>query len=327
MGLTRFQKVGFAAVAAMLGTSVAAGAQEWPTRDITYVIPYAPGGGTDLLAQEFTKELSEVLGATVIIDYRPGASGSVGTGVAVRAEAEGYNIAMVSNGNLTMSPLTIPDLPWKTTSDYLVLGKIADQPVVLAARSDAEWSTLDEYVALAKANPGNVHVATAGQLTPSGLTVELLNAAADLDVVAIPMSGGAEAMTQLLGGHVDALLSYGPAIKGQVDAGDVKPVAVFSKAPYDFFPGVPLASEAGFDLDLGTKFYLIAPKDLPADIAEKLRAATLEITAKPEFQAFLLNNGYVKPAELSSEQMVEELNTESQTNLDALGIIGQTPVQ
>ncbi|KQX38104.1 hypothetical protein ASD04_10775 [Devosia sp. Root436] len=325
MGWSTIRAAGLAVTMAALGATTAL-AQDWPSRDITFIIPYAPGGGTDMLAQEFTRKLSDVIGATVIIDYRPGGSGSVGTGIAVRAPADGYTVAMVSNGNLTMSPLTIPGLPWDGIDDYVVLGKIGDQPVVLAARSDAEWSTLEEYIAFAKSRPGNVHAATSGQLTPSGLGVEMLNAQADLDVVAIPMSGGAESLTQLLGGHVDALFSYGPAIKGQVDAGELKPVTVFSTTPYPFFADTGLAQDAGYNIDLGTKFYLIAPKDLPQDIAEKLRAATLEVTAQDDFQAFLANNGYVKPAELDAAGMVEELKAEERLNRDALTLIGQEPV-
>lgn len=327
MHARRLNLAGLALAATALAVgSTAATAQQWPERDIVVIMPYAAGGGTEPLTQAYMREMGEILGATMIIDYRPGGSGSIGTGMTVRAEPDGYTIGVISNGTVAMSPLTIPDLPWNSTDDYEAIVKLAEMPGILAVRKDSEFQTLDDFVAYARANPGNVHVTTSGQLTPSGLTVETLNEMAGTDVVAIPTSGGAEAITQLLGGHVDANFAFGPSIRGQVEAGDIRPIAAFSDTPYEFFPGVPLSSESGFAIDIGVKYYIIAPKGLPPEITEKLVAASQQAVSSERFQAFLAEGGYVPPELLTPEEIVAELEGETTFYRQMLGVIGQEPL-
>ncbi|KQX38119.1 hypothetical protein ASD04_10850 [Devosia sp. Root436] len=307
--------------------SVSAMAQDdWPSRDITIIMPYAAGGGTEPLTQAYMREMSDILGATLIIDYRPGGSGSIGTGMAIRADADGYTLGVISNGTVAMSPLTIPSLPWDGNDDYRAIVKLAEMPGILAVQGQSDFQTLEDFIDYARANAGNVHATTSGQLTPSGLTVETLNEMAGLDIVAIPTSGGGEAITQLMGGHVDANFAFGPSIRGQVASGDVRPIVSFSDTPYDFFPGVPMASDYGYDIDIGVKYYIIAPKDLPQDIADKLVAASQQAVASERFQAFLAEGGYVPPEPLTPEEIITELDGETTFYRQMLEVIGQEPL-
>lgn len=292
---------------AVIGSTGAAMA-EWPEREITFIVPYNPGGSTDPVSRVFADQLSKVLGVNVIVENRPGASATVGTGAVIRSEPDGYTIGLGSNSSLAHQPLERDNLEWKTSADYDTIVKLAELPSVLYVKQDAPWKNFDEFLASVKEKPGEIRLSTSGLRSIPDLVVNYFDALAGTEITTVPFTGGGgEALTAVLSGRVEGSAGYGPSIKGYVEAGQLRPLGVFSNDIYAPFPDAVAIGQTGIAANISANYYVVAPNGLPDDVRAKLVAASEEVVAGAAFKDFANTNLYVltDPDGAKAEEEIE----------------------
>ncbi len=315
MALTFDRRTLLAAAAglAALGLAAPAQAQEWPARDITFIVPYAPGGSTDPISRKFCEILEKELKVKLIVENKPGASATIGTGAVVRAAPDGYTIGLGSNSSLAYQPLEMKGLAWKDTDGYQSVVKLVDLPAILGVPAESRFKTFDDFLAEAKKNPGKVKVSVSGLRTAPDLTMQHFNKLSGLRVATVPFTGGGgEALLAALGGRVDGTVGYGPTMKGQVDAGKLRILATFNEGKYYLFPNATPTSETPWKSYMRTAYYVIAPKGLPQTILDKLYAASKKVVESQDFKAFATANGYTIDIKFGDAMKKELMDYEKQ---------------
>lgn len=310
--------------AATLGAaSRLARAAAWPSRDMTFIVPYAPGGSTDPVSRTFCSQLEKILGVNIAVENRPGGGATIGTGAVIRARPDGHTIGLGSNSSLMFQPLINRGLAWNSADDFTSVVKLVDLPPVLAVRADAPWRSFEEFMAHVRANPRRVRASVSGLRTTPDLTIQQLNRKAGVQITTVPFTGGGgEALLALLGGRVEANCGFGPSVKGQVEAGNVRILAVFQRGRYEMFPEAVSSVEAGYDVTLPAAYYVIAPKGLPAEVQEKLTQTSREAVATPEFTTFARSNGYTLDPK-AGDAMKAELVEYQETFRELLAFLNQ----
>lgn len=292
-----FRRAALAVVALLAGSASfstsSQAADEWPTREITFYVPYAPGGSTDPISRKYAELLEKQLKVKVIVENKPGASATIGTGAVIRAAPDGYTIGLGSNSSLAYQPLEMKGLAWKSADDYQSIVKLSDLPAILAVPADARWKTFDEFMAEAKANPRKLKVSVSGLRSANDINMQQLNKLAGTRVVTVPFTGGGgEAILAALGGRVDGTCGFAPGMKGQIDAGKLRVLAVFQQGKYDLLPDAKPIGETPWKETFPAAYYVIAPKGLPKPVLDRLLAASKLIVESDEFKSFLKLNGY-----------------------------------
>jgi tripartite-type tricarboxylate transporter receptor subunit TctC len=299
---------GFAALA-LGGAPVQA--QEWPTRDITFYVPYAPGGSTDPISRKYSELLEKELKVKLIVENKPGASATIGTGAVVRAAPDGYTIGLGSNSSLAYQPLEMKGLAWKDTDGYQSVVKLVDLPAILGVPAESRFKTFDDFLEEAKKSPGKLKVAVSGLRTAPDLAMQHFNKLSGLRVATVPFTGGGgEALLAALGGRVDGTVGYGPTMKGQVDAGKLRILATFNDGKYYLFPDAKPTSETPWKSYIGTAYYVIAPKGIPQPILVKLFAASKKVVESDDFKNFAKSNGYLVDIKFGDEMKKELMEYE-----------------
>ncbi|OZM76879.1 tripartite tricarboxylate transporter substrate binding protein [Pseudonocardia sp. MH-G8] len=304
-----------AAVAAVLlalsGCSVIPGLGPdgpYPDDDLTFVVPYGPGGSTDPVSRKFAAELEKELGVEVVVENREGGSATIGTSRIVKSPPDGYTIGLTSNSACCYQPLLTDALPYSSTADYQPLVKLADLPTILAVRADAPWRNIEQFMDDARRRPGQITVSNSGARTVNDLTVAQLNQVGKVDLTRVPFSGGGgEALTALLAGEVDANAGYAPSFTEHVKAGKVRILGVFRDGTYDAAPDAESFPQAGYDVTLPASYYVIAPRGIPADVLATLQAAADRAVRTPAFAQFAEDEGYVTE-HLTPDQITAELD-------------------
>lgn len=324
MSFTRRAFCALTAAAALLaGASVHA--QAYPDRDLTFIVPYAPGGSTDPISRQFTAALEKTLKAKINVENKPGGSATIGTGAIVRAKADGYTIGLGTNSSLAYQPLVNAGLPYKSSDDYTPITKLVDIPTLIIVRKDAPWKTFEDFMVDVRKNPGKVRVSVSGIRTAPDLAIQQLNRIAKVRIATIPFTGGGgEAVIALLGGRVEALATQAASVKGHVEAGSVRILAAFKKGKYDLFPEADSIVDAGYNVTLPAMYGVLAPKGMPKPVYDKLVAASMEAIKSPEFRAFATKNGYVVDAG-GPEDFRKEIDGYSQTFADLIKFLDQKP--
>ena len=276
---------------AIIGVSIAslsAYAQSYPSRPITFVVPYGPGGSTDPVARQYAMQLQKALGVEVNIENKPGGSGTIGTGMVVRSKPDGYTLGLATNSILAYQPLVNSSLVFKTPDQYEPITKLGEMPVILVVRADAPWKTFAEFLQHVKDNPGKVRASVSGLRTVPDLLAQEFNKVAGTKLRTVPFTGGSgEALIALLGNRVEATLFTGAVgIPSHVQAGKVRVLAVFKKGVYDPVPEAQPTVDAGYNTTLAASFYVIAPKGLAPDVLDKLTKVSMEIVQSAEFIKF-----------------------------------------
>jgi len=276
---------------AIIGVSIAslsAYAQSYPSRPITFVVPYGPGGSTDPVARQYAMQLQKALGVEVNIENKPGGSGTIGTGMVVRSKPDGYTLGLATNSILAYQPLVNSSLVFKTPDQYQPITKLGEMPVILVVRADAPWKTFAEFLQHVKDNPGKVRASVSGLRTVPDLLAQEFNKVAGIKLRTVPFTGGSgEALIALLGNRVEATLFTGAVgIPSHVQAGKVRVLAVFKKGVYDPVPEAQPTVDAGYNTTLAASFYVIAPKGLAPDVLDKLTKVSMEIVQSAEFIKF-----------------------------------------
>jgi tripartite-type tricarboxylate transporter receptor subunit TctC len=244
-------------------------AQDYPKGPVQIVIPFSPGGGTDLFWRSISEDIAKSINGTVVFVNKTGGGGVVGTSFVANATADGYTLVSANSDPLNLSPV-FGQVPYNPEKDFTYLAKLVAFCPTLSARIDAPYKTLEELVAFAKANPRKVKAGVAGVGTIPHIAVEMLNREAKVEIVPVPFGSGGEVTTSLLGGHVDIALPSAAAIKSHALAGKARILAVFSPTRLAEFSQIPTLGEKGYKAsNVSTGVGLAGPKGLPPAIAKK----------------------------------------------------------
>jgi tripartite-type tricarboxylate transporter receptor subunit TctC len=282
---------------------VSAAQAPYPTRSVTIVAPYPPGGAADLTARPFAPALERVLKQTVVVLNKPGAGGAVGTQSVVVAKPDGYNILLT-----VFSISTIPEAdrlagrtPTFTRDQFVPVARLNADPTLLMVRADAPWKSVKELIEDARKRPNEIIYASAGPYTVAHMAVEVFMQAAGIKLRHLPTTGGGPAMTAVLGGHAAlAMLSTG-AVSPQVKGGKARVLANSGATRLAAFPETPTLKELGYDAEVYLWTGLFVPKDVPADVLKTLRDATRQAVQDPEFKA-ASEKMQMPPAYLDADQ-------------------------
>jgi tripartite-type tricarboxylate transporter receptor subunit TctC len=259
-----------AAAAAMFAAAGAANAQSsFPSRPVHIFVPYPAGGGVDVLARTLGDVVSKQWGQSVVVENRPGAGGVIASQALAASPPDGYSLIVVASGHAT-NPFLYPKIPYDTSRDFTPISLLASSPNVLLVRADSPFKTLADVIAAARAKPGSLSFAHAGNGTSTHLAGELLKNLARIDLNAIPYKGGAPAINDLLGGQIPMSFNNGPESVGQLQAGTVRALAVTTASRAPFLPDVPSMSEAVPGYDSEVWWGLLGPAGIPPDIVAKL---------------------------------------------------------
>lgn len=262
------------ATAAWLVAACAAQAQSYPARSITWVVPFAAGGPTDALARDIADKVARPLGQAIIIDNQPGAGGTLGSGKAARANADGYTFLVGHMGYMGAAPALYKKLSYDPAKDFEPVFRFPDTPLVLLVPKNSPHKTAADLIAYAKQNPGKLNFGNAGPGSTSHLIAALFASKAGIQITQVPYKGAAPAMNDLIAGQVDAMFDQTNTALPQLAGGRIAPLALTSAQRMAQFPNVPTLAEAALPgFEAATWYGLYAPKGTPKDVVQKVYRA------------------------------------------------------
>nr|WP_238263109.1 tripartite tricarboxylate transporter substrate binding protein [Cupriavidus pauculus] len=268
-------------------------ADTFPSKPIQLVIPFPPGGATDVIGRLVGKKLGDKLGQTVVVDNRPGAGTIVGASYVAKAAPDGYTLLASSGTTFTVNPAIHAKLPYDPVKSFEPIGFTGRTGLILLANKDQPIGNLKQLVAAAKAQPGKLTYGSFGSGTTAQFAGEMLFNLAGVKLLHVPYKGSAPAMTDLIGGQIPFTVDTVAAAIPQVKAGKVKAIAVTTAKRSSLLPDVPTAAEAGVPgIDADTWLALVAPRGLPADVKQKLEKALAEVMADADTRAALVKAGF-----------------------------------
>ena len=277
------------ALAALLGlgafapsVQAQAQAQDYPSKPVRIVVPFAPGGSADVFGRFIAQRLQEALGQNFVIDNRPGAGSVIGTDAVAKSPADGYTLLLMSNTH-TVNEALIPVKPFVLMRDFVPIAPLNYSDLVLVAKPSLPFATLADLIKAAKAKPGGMSYASSGPGTPYHMAGELFKALAGISIVHVPYKGSAGARTDVLGGQLEMMFDAIPTMSEHIKAGKVKALATTGRTRSAVLPDVPTLIEAGVPGYEATLWLgLMAPKGTPAAVINKLNAEISKITSNPE---------------------------------------------
>jgi len=300
-----------AALAALAQVAYAQGA--YPSRSITMIVGFAPGGGTDTTARVVAKKLGESVGQTVIVENKAGAGGTVATHQVARSAPDGYTILLGSVGSLAVAPHIIAKLPYDPMRDLAPITMAVEFSNVIVVQSALPANTLAEFVQLAKAKPGTIGYGSSGIGGIGHLAGELLKIVAEIDIVHVPYKGGGPAMQDLLGGQIPAMVATPPSSLPHIKAGKIRALATTGAARAALMPDVPTVAESGYPGYEATNWYAyLAPAGTPKDVLDRLNQEIVQALRAPDVREQLDRQGIeAKPGtpEELTKYMERELAT------------------
>ena len=289
--------IGIALCALFLGSPAPAQTDDYPSRAVRVVVPFAAGGGTDVLTRLIADELSRAFGKSFYVENVAGAGGTVATAQVTRAEPDGYTLVATSPGPITIYPALSSKLPYDADKNVQNISVISEGPGVAVVAKNSRFKSFKEVVAEAKAKPGTVIVASSGIGAFSHMNCELLKALAGIDVVHVPYRGAGPAATDILGGRVDMTIEYFPAVGALIESGDLRPLAVTTAARYPLRPDIPTIEEEGVKGYATTSWVgLAAPAGTPKPVIDKLYGVVAKAGKDPAFVERLRKLGVIPVA-------------------------------
>jgi len=265
-----------------------AAAQTLSGKQIRLVVPFPPGGATDIVARPFAQMLGEGLKATVVVDNRGGAGGSIAADIVAKSAADGQTLFVGTVGTHAINPSLYARLPYDAVRDFTPLALIAQGPVTIVMQASQPVKTLADLVALAKKMPGKLNYGTAGVGTPGHLTAEMFKSVSGIDIQHVPYKGGAPAITDLIGGQIQIMFEPLQSALSNVQAGKLRALAVSSKTRSPVVPDVPTIAESGYDGFETTAWWgVFAPAQLPGALAASLVAEIERIAGSDAFRSKL----------------------------------------
>ena len=266
----------------------------WPTRPVTIVVPFAPGGGTDIGTRIVAQRLSQLWGQSVVVDNKGGAGGNVGLEVVSRAKPDGYTLLTGNVGTQSINPTLYKKLNYNPDTAFTPIGLFAELPFVLAVTNSLPANNVKELVALAKAKPDQLTYASSGNGGSPHLSGETFKIATDTQILHVPYKGGGAAMTDLISGNVHMLFASVLETSAYIKSGKLKGLAITSKQRVSALPDIPTLQEAGVNgAESGSWLGLLAPSGTPKDIVDKISTSLQQVLATPDVQQQLLAQGAV----------------------------------
>jgi tripartite-type tricarboxylate transporter receptor subunit TctC len=267
-------------------------AQDYPTRTISLVVPYPPGGGVDAMARVVAEKLTATLGQQVVVDNRAGGSGLVGTRNFLKSAPDGYTLFLGHTGSIAINPSLYANAGFDPRKDFAPIGLIASMPVALLAHPSFPAKTIGEVVAIAKREGSKLNIGTSAVGTGGYLSAELFKATAGIDATIIPYKGTGQVMNDLLGNHVPIAFGVLPPALGNLQAGTLRAIAVLSPVRFSLLPEVPTADESGLPgFESVLHYGLLAPAGTPRPIIARLNAALRALVATREVEQRILAEG------------------------------------
>jgi tripartite-type tricarboxylate transporter receptor subunit TctC len=266
----------------------------YPNKTIRIVVPFTPGGSTDILARAIGIELGKAWGQSVIVENIAGAGGSIGADKVAKSAADGYTLLMGHIGTLAVNPSLYPDLPYQPLRDFAPVAWVARVPNVLVVHPSVPAKNVKEFIALAKSKPGQLNYGSGGNGSAANLATEYLKVQTNISLLHIPYRGTAPAVTDLLGGQIQVLFTGAPAVIGQIKSGQLRALGVSSPQRLDSLPDVPTVAESGYKNFEADQWYgVVAPKGTQPEIVAKLNAQINRALQSPELKNRLNNEGAV----------------------------------
>jgi tripartite-type tricarboxylate transporter receptor subunit TctC len=267
-------------------------AQAYPTKPVTIIVPWPPGGPSDIAARPMAKALTDEMKQTFIIDNRGGAGGNIGSAMVAKAAPDGYTLLITSSAPIVINPSLYKQMPFDPQKDLAPITNLLRVPLILAVHPSVPAKNLQELIAYVNSQKGKVQYASAGNGTPQHLTGELFKATAKVDMIHVPYKGSAPAITDLIGGHVPIMFDSAIAILPHIKGGKVKAIAITSAKRSSILPDVPTFAEAGMKGFESYAWYgFFAPAKTPKEIIAKLNADALKAMKQPEWQKVLADTG------------------------------------
>lgn len=277
-----------------LQPSAPAGAQDYPTRPVTIVVPFAPGGSTDLLARTVGQRLEQRWGKTFLVENKPGAASLLAASTVAKAVPDGYTLLMAPSGTLSTNVTLYKSLPYDPAADFIPLALVARTPFVLVVNPELPVHSVQDFIKWAKARPEPLSYATVGPGQPHHLLGELFKTVTGVKMTPVPYRGSLPAVNDVVAGHIPVMfVDVGPAL-GMIQAGKLRALGTSSKARVAAIPDVPSIAEGGVpEFDAASWQMLVAPAKTPRPAVDKLHAEIKSILALPEIKDFISKNAMV----------------------------------
>jgi tripartite-type tricarboxylate transporter receptor subunit TctC len=257
-----------------VGLGCAAAGQDYPTRPISLIVPYPPGGGVDAMARIVGEKLSAALGQQVVVDNRAGGAGNIGTRAVARAAPDGYTLLLGHTGTISINPSLYANAGYDPRKDFSGIGLIASMPVALIAHPAFPAKSVADLISLAKRDPGKLNMGTSAVGTGGYLCAELFKSTAGAELQIVPYKGTAPLMNDLVGGHIPVAFGVLPPAISNIEAGSLRALAVTSLTRFSLLPDVPTVAESGLPgFEAVLHYGLLAPKGTPAQVIDRLNAA------------------------------------------------------
>ncbi|MEN9558913.1 MAG: hypothetical protein RLZZ502_124 [Pseudomonadota bacterium] len=270
----------------------AAFAQTYPTKPVRVVVPFPPGGGTDIIAREIAQKVAANTGWSIVIDNKPGAGGNLGIDAVAKSAPDGYTIGLGQSSNLAVNPTLYSKLPYDSVKDLAPIGVVASAPLLVVVAADSPLKSFNELMAASKAKPGGLNFAYSGNGTVAHLSGVMLQNQANIKWTLVPYKGAAQAATDLIGGQVQLYISSVPTLIGHVRSGKMRALAITSSKRGDDLPEVPTVAESGVrGFEAVTWFGFVAPANTPKDIVSRLNAEIAKALQAPDVRKKLSDQG------------------------------------
>jgi tripartite-type tricarboxylate transporter receptor subunit TctC len=325
--LRRTVLVGLTVILSASATGIAVGQESYPTRPITLVVPYAPGGATDIIGRVIAEELSNSIGQRVVVENRAGAAGSVGAAGVARAAPDGYTLLMgaLTSHSINMSLQAKPgfDLQ-KNFAPVTLAGTVG---LALVVHPSVQANSVQDLIALAKAQPGELSYASSGAGSPQHLAGEMFNARAGTNLSHVAYRGSGPAMTDMIGGHVQVMFDTIPSVLPHVQGGALRALAVTTREPSEFMPGVPTVISQGLsDFEVGSWFGVLAPAGTPEPILGRLNQEIVQALRSPKAVEAMRIQG-VTPKPGTPDEAKSLIESEMRKWADLIKAIGLKPTE
>ena len=289
-------------VALLFAFAGAAGAQQFPSKQIRFIVPYPPGSGTDIVARILGHKMTEAWGQQVLVDNRPGAGAIIGVEAVARAPADGYTIGIADNGPLAINPALYPKLPYSTQRDFAQITLVANLPFIIVVHPSVPANTTAELVALAKSRPGQLNYASVGNGSAVHLAMELLKSRAGINLTHVPYKGSAPALQVVLSGEAQVMFVNLLSSMQLVKAGKLRALATGTPRRLKTLPDLPTVAESGVPgYEYQAWFGVVAPAGTPPAIVARLSNELRRIIALPEIHDRLANEGGLEPIGSTAE--------------------------
>lgn len=314
-------------LAAAFGTLLASSAmaQQYPTKPVRLVVPFAPGGGTDLVARAIAQRVTETLGQAVIVDNRAGAGGVIGAEYVAKASPDGYTLLMGTPGAMTINPNLRVKTPYDIAKDFAPVSLATISPFVLSVHPSVPAKSVKELIAIARSRPGQLNYGSAGQGSVAHLATEQFKSLTKVDVVHVPYKGSNPAVTSFIGGQLELMFENQPTILPHIQSGRVRGLAVGTVVRSELLPQLPTMREAGVaDYEASTAFGVLAPARTPDAIVARLHREIAGALKSAEMKGSLAKQG-LEAVGSTPEQYANHLREESARYARLIKLVGLKP--